>query len=142
MDQISAAVDAARDAAMARMHDADELAQAIDDTAHAVARRIVEEPLNLVGHFEDRATPWCDVRVGGQALDLRVAELLAAALDLRAHDSRLAMHLRSLAADLIDTIAADADIRAQAEQAHAPIAEPADYGYDCATCHISDEDWS
>ena len=103
MDRTSAAVDAARDAAMARMHDADELAQ---------------------------------------ALDLRVAELLAAALDLRAHGSRLAMHLRSLAADLVDTIAADADIRAQAEEAHAPIAEPADYGYDCATCHISDEDWS
>lgn len=35
-------------------------------------------------------------------------------------------YLRSLAADLIDTIAADADIRAQAEQAHAPVAEPAE----------------
>lgn len=126
MDRTSAAVDAARDAAMARMHDADELAQAIDDTAHAVARRIVDEPLNLVGHFEDRATPWCDVRVGGQALDLRVAELLAAATNQRMTDSKLAAHLRGLASDLVDAIAADADIMAQAERAHAPVAEPAE----------------
>lgn len=126
MDQISAAVDAARDAAMARMHDADELAQAIDDTAHAVAGRIVAEPLNLVGHFEDRSTAWCDVRVNGQALDVRVAELLAAALNPRMTDSLLATHLRGLAGDLIDTIAADKHIREQAKQAHAPVAEPAE----------------